>query len=157
MGYSDYSDDDDGDDHYQFNEDDLNDAEYDLLYDLLPSFKSQVVSKNYKIDDLVLKEYLWESNFNVDDAMQLVLDNHKRMYQCFVFHFLPFLSISFHFFHFFHFFRFCLLLFCTPRLSLFLFQIFPSFFPFHVHLSRFNAKNNHFQYSLIEASHVSLQ
>lgn len=118
MGYSDYSDDDyndNGDDHYQFNEDDLNDEEYDLLYDLLPSFKSKVVSKNYKINDLVLKEYLWESNFNVDDAIQLVLDNHKRMYQCFCFPFL----FSFFFF------------FLISNIS------FPFFFsPFHVHLSK---------------------
>lgn len=91
--YSDYSDDDDYD-HDQFNEDDLNDEEYNLLHDMLPAFRDLVAQKHYSIDLPLLKEYLWESNFHLDTAMEFVTENHKRMYAFFNFSlsYSPFLS-----------------------------------------------------------------
>lgn len=76
MQYSDedydYSDD-------QFDEDNLNDDDYDLLYELLPNLRAIAEDGNYNVSDDILKEYIWESNFNLDDAFQILAENHKRM------------------------------------------------------------------------------
>lgn len=64
-----------------FNEDNLNDEDYDLLHDILPSFRERVQKANYKnISDNLLKEYIWEANFDPDEAFEIVQENHKRMY-----------------------------------------------------------------------------
>ncbi|CAI8493575.1 unnamed protein product [Pichia kudriavzevii] len=72
-GYSDHS-------YEGFDEDALDDEEYELLYAQLPSFRNKVKSKNYHIDEDLLKEYLWEAEFDPDVAFEIVTENHKRMY-----------------------------------------------------------------------------
>lgn len=104
-----YSDGDFGD---RFNEDDLNDDDYELLHDMLPPFKERVQKENYKnISDDLLKEYIWEANFDPDEAYAIVQENHKRMYNLtshsslfdilnipLLFPFLTHLPSSFHFY-----------------------------------------------------------
>lgn len=85
----DYYSDDNGADI--FNEDNLNDEDYDLLHDMLPPFKERVQKANYKnISDDLLKEYIWEANFDPDEAFAIVQENHKRMYYN---HFIYFMFI----------------------------------------------------------------
>lgn len=74
-----YSDDDYDYSDDQFDEDNLNDDEYDLLYELLPNLRAIAEDENYNVNDNFLKEYIWESNFNLDDAFQILAENHKRM------------------------------------------------------------------------------
>lgn len=78
MAYSDEEDYDYSDD--QFNEDDLNDEDYDLLYQLLPELRAQAENHSYDVDESLLKEYIWESNFDLSEAFQILTENHKRMY-----------------------------------------------------------------------------
>ncbi|OUT23472.1 hypothetical protein CAS74_001792 [Pichia kudriavzevii] len=73
-GYSDHS-------YEGFDEDALDDEEYELLYAQLPSFRNKVKSKNYHIDEDLLKEYLWEAEFDPDVAFEIVTENHKRIVQ----------------------------------------------------------------------------
>lgn len=76
--YDAYSDDYEGD---HFDEDALNDDDYELLHDMLPPFKERVQKNNYKnIPDDLLKEYIWEANFDPEEAYAIVQENHKRMY-----------------------------------------------------------------------------
>jgi len=64
-----------------FDEDALDDEEYDLLHDMLPPFRTRVQDAKYlDIPDNILKEYIWESNFDPDEAFEIVKENHKRMY-----------------------------------------------------------------------------
>lgn len=63
-----------------FDEDALNDEDYELLHDMLPPFRNRVVAEKYRVPDQLLKEYIWDSNFDPEEAFQIVKDNHKRMY-----------------------------------------------------------------------------
>ncbi|KAH3670981.1 hypothetical protein OGAPHI_000692 [Ogataea philodendri] len=56
-----------------FDEDELNDDEYDQLQQSLP--RLQGLAKNYQVDDKTLKETLWNNYFSVDDAFEEV--KHK--------------------------------------------------------------------------------
>lgn len=76
-----YSDDDYQDDYDQFDEDALNDEDYELLHDMLPPFRENVKNNSYNdIPDSLLKEYIWESNFDPEEAFLIVQENHKRTY-----------------------------------------------------------------------------
>lgn len=86
----DYNDYEDGYASAGFDEDALNDQDYELLHDMLPPFRDRVQKSNYKgISDDLLKEYIWEANFDPDEAFVIVQENHKRTYILF--------SLSFHF------------------------------------------------------------
>ncbi|KAG7696190.1 hypothetical protein KL915_002554 [Ogataea haglerorum] len=61
-----------------FDEDALNDDEYDQLYDALPKLKA--LAKNYQVDEKSLKEILWSNYFSVDDSFKEVKQNYKREY-----------------------------------------------------------------------------
>ena len=63
-----------------FHEDDLSDDEYDLLYDVLPTFKKLALDKQYSVSDDLLKEYLWEAHYDIDEALLILSENHKRTY-----------------------------------------------------------------------------
>lgn len=64
-----------------FDEDALNDQDYDLLHDMLPPFKERLQNSSYTdIPDDLLKEYIWEANFDPDEAFVIVQENHKRTY-----------------------------------------------------------------------------
>lgn len=90
--YMDYDNDGYGE---NFDEDALDDEEYELLHDILPPFKDRVKSANYTdISDDLLKEYIWEANYDPDEAFEIIKENHKRMYyfivtQSFLTYFTP--------------------------------------------------------------------
>lgn len=66
-----YDDDDlvDLSDGEEFNEDSLNDEDYDKLYELLPEVKKFAASYNPTIDELLLKEALYYNYFEVAGAI----------------------------------------------------------------------------------------
>ncbi|ODV88224.1 hypothetical protein CANARDRAFT_26378 [[Candida] arabinofermentans NRRL YB-2248] len=59
----------------QFNEDNLNDEDYNLLYDLLPELKEK--TKLYQIPDDKLKELLWLNYFELDDTLEEIKRDFK--------------------------------------------------------------------------------
>ncbi|KAG7828427.1 hypothetical protein KL920_003564 [Ogataea angusta] len=61
-----------------FDEDALNDDEYDQLYDALPKLKA--LAKNHQVDEKTLKEILWNNYFSIDDSFEEVKQNYKREY-----------------------------------------------------------------------------
>ncbi|KAG7888378.1 hypothetical protein KL936_003590 [Ogataea polymorpha] len=65
-----------------FDEDALNDDEYDQLYDALPKIKA--LAKNYQVDEKALKEILWSNYFSVEDSFEEVKQNYKREYDEYV-------------------------------------------------------------------------
>ncbi|GMF00635.1 unnamed protein product [[Candida] boidinii] len=94
----DYSDDDmidyQGQENDQFDEDALNDEEYDDLYELLP--KIQEFSKSFnnpELTELKLKELLWLNYFDLEKTKTEIQSNfkkisEKRMYLLFPLRFL---------------------------------------------------------------------
>lgn len=94
-----------------FNEDALDDNEYDQLYDVLPKLKAKLASYNDEIPELDLKEALYYNYYELDAAIEEIKSKHRKsMYishehcpnssqricraKC---HFLP-LSLRLHFF-----------------------------------------------------------
>ncbi|KAG7882682.1 hypothetical protein KL938_003105 [Ogataea parapolymorpha] len=65
-----------------FDEDALNDDEYDQLYDALPKLKA--LAKNYQVDEKALKDILWSNYFSVEDSFEEVKQNYKREYDEYV-------------------------------------------------------------------------
>lgn len=80
----DYSDDDmidyQGQENDQFDEDALNDEEYDDLYELLP--KIQEFSKSFnnpELTELKLKELLWLNYFDLEKTKTEIQSNFKKI------------------------------------------------------------------------------
>lgn len=80
----DYSDDDmidyQGQENDQFDEDALNDEEYDDLYELLP--KIQEFSKSFnnpELTELKLKELLWLNYFDLEKTKTEIQSGFKRI------------------------------------------------------------------------------
>ncbi|GME77622.1 unnamed protein product [[Candida] boidinii] len=80
----DYSDDDmidyQGQDNDQFDEDALNDEEYEDLYELLP--KIQEFSKSFnnpELTELKLKELLWLNYFDLEKTKTEIQSNFKKI------------------------------------------------------------------------------
>lgn len=94
-----YNDYDDGYASGGFDEDALNDQDYELLHDMLPPFKERLQHSSYTgIPDDLLKEYIWEANFDPEEAFVIVQENHKRTYTpspLNYFHFFLSFSLSF--------------------------------------------------------------
>jgi elongation factor 1 alpha-like protein len=85
---SDYDYDDDAS-YRGFDEDALNDDDYDLLHDMLPAFKDRVLNAKFNdVSDDLLKEYIWEAHFDPDEAFEIVKENHKRMYIIYYYQFI---------------------------------------------------------------------
>ncbi|KAK7678872.1 hypothetical protein QCA50_018175 [Cerrena zonata] len=54
----------------EFNEDSLNDEEYDKLYETLPKLKELIASYNNSIDEMALKEALYYNYYELSDAIE---------------------------------------------------------------------------------------
>lgn len=67
-------------DNAGFSEDQLNDEEYDKLYEALPKLKQQTDGKFKGLDDVKLKELLWNNYFSVDDTLDQIRQEYKRKY-----------------------------------------------------------------------------
>lgn len=63
--YDNYSGDEEG-----FNEDSLSNQDYDLLHDLLPKVKKELVTYNKDIDEQSIKEALYYNYFELDEALK---------------------------------------------------------------------------------------
>lgn len=75
----------------EFNEDALNNEDYDKLYELLPVVQKEIASYNDTVDELSIKEALYYNYFDVEPAIQELKDKFpkkKGMYKPFVFRFL---------------------------------------------------------------------
>lgn len=73
----------------EFNEDKLNDEDYDSLYEALPKLKGKVAQYNDQIGELDLKEALYYNYFNIDDAFNELKKNYPKKkqigkYICFI-------------------------------------------------------------------------
>lgn len=65
----------------EFNEDKLNDEDYDSLYDALPKLKGKVAQYNDQIGELDLKEALYYNYFNIDDAFNELKERYPKKKQ----------------------------------------------------------------------------
>lgn len=61
----------------EFNEDNLNDEDYDKLYEILPSLKASLASYNNEIPDADLKETLYANYFEVEPTIEELKSRFK--------------------------------------------------------------------------------
>lgn len=78
----DYANESDGEE--QFNEDNLNDEDYNTLYELFPKVKKQTDDKYRDLSDQKIKELLWMNYFSVDDTMDEIKRTFKSKYFLFL-------------------------------------------------------------------------
>lgn len=78
----DYANENDSDE--QFNEDNLNDEDYNTLYELLPKVKEQTDGKYRNLDDQKIKELLWMNYFSIDDTIEEIKRSYKSKYTLFL-------------------------------------------------------------------------
>ena len=64
-----------------FDEDALDDDEYELLHDMLPVLRQRADAERFTaVPTDLLKEYLWEAHWDMDEALTIVKECHKRTY-----------------------------------------------------------------------------
>lgn len=63
----------------EFSEDLLTNEEYDQLYEVLPKLKHQLRHYNSNIDDLTLKECLYNNYFDVDNSLQEIKSMYPKL------------------------------------------------------------------------------
>lgn len=61
-----------------FNEEALDDAEYDKLYALLPILKQQVADYNDEMDELDMKEALYYNYYAVEEAVKELKEKYPK-------------------------------------------------------------------------------